>query len=645
MVAALAGAAPAPSPAVAAAKLQPCGPRSPVLCGRVSVPVDRAGQVPGRISLAVSMVRAAGRARGTILFVPGGPGEAATILAPQLGNPRNSPLGSVLRDHDLLLVDHRGTGRSGALRCREFERPSPSADPGALVAGCAASLGARRDYYQTRDAADDIEAVRRALGLGKLSLIGVSYGTKLSVVYARRHPQGVRRLVLDSVLGPDGVDLLQRGQFAALPPVLRALCSAVCARAVNPDPLGDLRGLVAQLRAREPLVAAAVGYTGRRYPTPLTRGALLGLVLGGDLAPVVFAELPAALRSARNGDPASLVRLFRLSGGLDEILEDPQRFSSVLLTASLCSESKTPWAPGTPPGGTRVAQMRAFAAAQGEAVFDPFDGDTAVQAGFAGQCVSWPSPSRPAPDYSGTGPAVPALLLNGTLDLRTSLAGARAVAGTLPRARLVAVGGVGHSVLSHDLTGCARRVVARFFAGSRTVGACPRGGPAPPVAPVAPTSLAALPPLPGAPAAVGRIACGVGLTIGDSARTLTGGKATPLPGGRVSVRAPGLRSGTVTLRVRTTSAGPGTLTFQNYSYVPGLAISGVEGRPLRVGGSAAVRGTFAVRRGRLVGRLGGRAVDIGLGPCLGGGPRRPVTVPIADLDRDKLYKRLRVDLG
>ena len=44
---------------------------------------------------------------------------------------------------------------------------------------------------------DDLEAVRQALGYGKLNLYGISYGATAAQVFLRRHPGSVRTVVLD----------------------------------------------------------------------------------------------------------------------------------------------------------------------------------------------------------------------------------------------------------------------------------------------------------------------------------------------------------------------------------------------------------------------------------------------------------------
>ena len=74
------------------------------------------------------------------------------------------------------------------------------------AAVCAERLGPARARYTTQETVADLEAVRAALGYERIALYGTSYGTKLAVAYARAHPDRVERLLLDSVVAPDGAD-------------------------------------------------------------------------------------------------------------------------------------------------------------------------------------------------------------------------------------------------------------------------------------------------------------------------------------------------------------------------------------------------------------------------------------------------------
>jgi hypothetical protein len=61
-----------------------------------------------------------------------------------------------------------------------------------IAARCAERLGARRGFHRTVDIVEDLEAVREALGVERISLIGVSYGTLVAQSYAARYPARFR---------------------------------------------------------------------------------------------------------------------------------------------------------------------------------------------------------------------------------------------------------------------------------------------------------------------------------------------------------------------------------------------------------------------------------------------------------------------
>src|SRR5205807_2629536 len=75
------------------------------------------------------------------------------------------------------------------------------------------------------DHAEDLEAVRVALGVDKVGLYGVSYGTKLALAYALAHPDHVDRLLLNSVLPTNEPDPYSANVLRALPATLNAFCS------------------------------------------------------------------------------------------------------------------------------------------------------------------------------------------------------------------------------------------------------------------------------------------------------------------------------------------------------------------------------------------------------------------------------------
>lgn len=141
-----------------------------VRCGAVTVPLDRTNPAAGTVEIAYALVPYTDTTRpplGTIVPNIGGPG-GSTIAAAGVCLDALAP---VLARRDLLLIDPRGTGRSGALSCPSLAAHDPlSLDERGIARVCGADLGARANLYGSAAVADDIDAVRAALGLDKLDL-------------------------------------------------------------------------------------------------------------------------------------------------------------------------------------------------------------------------------------------------------------------------------------------------------------------------------------------------------------------------------------------------------------------------------------------------------------------------------------------
>ena len=95
----------------------------------------------------------------------------------------------------------------------------------AAVTACARAIGPKRRFFGTDQTVQDLDLLRRALGVDKLSLDGVSYGTFVAERYALRYPTHVARLVLDSVVPHVGINGLSVENASAVGRVLRSLCS------------------------------------------------------------------------------------------------------------------------------------------------------------------------------------------------------------------------------------------------------------------------------------------------------------------------------------------------------------------------------------------------------------------------------------
>jgi pimeloyl-ACP methyl ester carboxylesterase len=549
-------------------------------CSTLTVPLDHSGATPGTLSIAYATVPATGARNGTIVFLSGGPGQAAIPLTASVAEVLR-PLRS---SYDLVTVDQRGTGGSGAVDC--------SVGGVDDVAGCAAKLGERRAFWSTPETAQDLEDLRRALGVDKLTLYGVSYGTKVASEYARRYPASTAALVLDSPVPVDGLDGYDQLRALGTPRVLAEVCHpGPCAATVR-DPEAALTAAVERLQdgaVRGPLVSP----TGKITSARVTEALLYSFLSQSDIQPALRAGLPAATASLAEGDAAPLLHL---SSSLSADSGDAAGVNSARLLATSCIEGRLPWAPDSPVA-SRAGAVQAFLAADAD-VFAPFSPDTVLSASLVGLCQNWPPTPRPeAVPYLG--PDVPVLVLSGRADLRTPLEDARRTALQYPDARVLAVPGVGHSVASSDLSGCAVRGMVSFLRG-RAVDRCSR------------TSAAALLQnlsLPYTPASISDLrptaASGLaGRTFSAVSVTLAGvGYDTALA---TSSRFGGLRAGYVT-------ASRSNLSLHGVEWIRGVRVTGTLSSrgtgTLTISGPSAAPGTLTYARTGVTGVLGGKSIS------------------------------------
>ncbi|MBS1869631.1 MAG: alpha/beta fold hydrolase [Actinobacteria bacterium] len=562
------------------------------LCGRVTVPLDRTGVVPGTVSLRVKALPPAGgsgAAGGAVLALAGGPGQAAVPLLDAFA----SALRPILRTRELVTFDQRGTGGSGRLRCAAL---SGRGTLSSVIERCASELGPRRTTYTTAASVQDVEAVRAALGVDRLTLYAASYGTKVALSYAAAYPQHVERLVLDSVVLPEGIDPFERSTLASIPRVLRATCQRACHFTRSPG--ADLAALARRL-GRRALHGPVLDGRGHPHRARVSEVDLLSLLLDGDFDRYLRASLPAAVRGALRGDAAPLLRLAVRSDAADTLNAGSD--SDAVYVATTCQDGQVPWAPGTPLGARRAA-VDAAAAAIPSRAFLPFDRATVRTLGTADLCRGWPE--SPIPQPLPPLPPTPTLVMSGDEDLRTPRADAVALAGRLPGAQLLEVPDAGHGALFSDPTDCTANALVAF-AGGAAVRACSPHPNLVAASPLAPRRLAAVPSAPRLAGRPGRTVTAVLETLDDATQQLI----ELLSGGGRAMSVGGLRAGSAAI------GRDGSLRLRGYAYVPGVLVSGrlptrASRFTLLVGGRAAAHGRLIISRRGVTGVLGGQRIDL-----------------------------------
>jgi pimeloyl-ACP methyl ester carboxylesterase len=432
--------------------------RTPV-AGHVVRPLDPAEPTGRTIRIGYELYPATdGPSRGTVLAIEGGPGYATTDSRDYYLD-----LFRPLLDHrDLLLIDARGTGTSGAIRCPElqaYEGPYLRA-----VAACGRQLGDASDLYGSAFAADDFVAVLDRLGVDRVDVYGDSYGTFLGQTFAIRHPDRVRTVTLDAAYPVAG----QHPWYPDLNRAMRSAFRLVCERdpSCQGDPIRRFRRAADLLRDR-PLTGSAFDADGTRRRVRVDPGELAYVMGVATYGTTVYQELDAAVRAWRHGDPAPLLRIVAEQGSYGSA--GPVRsFSQGAYVSVICNDYPQLWDISAPRAlrrqqyDARVARLER----RHPQVFSPFTVDDWLSSDWTeyASCRPWPSPSHwvPPVEEPVTYPDVPVLVLVGDLDSITSAEGAGIVADHFPSARFVEVANVGHVTALGDYAGCASVVVRRF---------------------------------------------------------------------------------------------------------------------------------------------------------------------------------------
>ena len=409
-------------------------PVDPVVrCGKLRVPVDWAQPRGATFELAVARrpAREPAERVGTLVFGPGGPGDSG-VERIRRGN-RFSP--EILDRFDTVSFDPRGVARSGGATCpAEPGRPAPpglltsQADFDATIAGNRAMWAACRstspvwDHASTRGAVRDLEALRAALGLPKLTFHGSSYGTLLGAQYAERYPGRVRAIVLESVFDHSlDVRGFVRTQAAALQDGFDefvAWCAASAECALHGS---DVRAIWNDVLDRAD--------RGEYAPTTAFELSLLPIA---RLAAPDRAGLAEAIAAWRDGTAPPITL--------------PPLASSVF-----CAD----WPADVPDYRAYASLVRDAAAVAPDVRYG--GGLLAVRA-----CLGWPSPVANPPHPLHVRTRTPLLLLNSVHDVRTGYVWAVNVAAQLGRhGRLVSYLGSGHGAYRN--TPCTTAVVDRYL--------------------------------------------------------------------------------------------------------------------------------------------------------------------------------------
>lgn len=400
--------------------------------GRLIVLEDRRKPQGRRIELVFARLKSTAAKPGSpVVYLDGGPGGSGIGIARV---PEYYRLFDGLRSAgDVILLSQRGTGFSSPrLTCRGDGTPMPldllisfdrmAAVLGPAAAACAAELrgkGIDLSAYNTEASADDLEDLRLALGVPKISLLGFSYGTHLALAAVRRHPSGLDRVILAGTEGPD-----HSQKYPHTFDLQLARLDALESRSANPPTPGLIETTKALIeRLRTAPIQIDTERQGQATPEKITVGAEgLQYLIRRDIGDTNdTANLIKLVRDASRGDYGMLARY------AGRRFSEFGRGAALMGTAMDCAS------------GTSPERMAAI--------------NRGIRTGVLGRMTNFPFPDicellkLPALPDGFRAPVMstlPALFISGTLDSNTPPYQAEEVRWGFPDSTHVIVENAGH---------------------------------------------------------------------------------------------------------------------------------------------------------------------------------------------------------
>lgn len=415
------------------------------LCGSLPVLLDPENPDRGTIDLAIAKIPALNRkpAASAFTFIAGGPGQSSL----QGYVSQSAVFDRILREHDVILLDQRGTGSSSRQQCESYQDAefkdatvwsAEMSRKAALM--CAHELGEDVAFYTTSTAVQDLEQLRQAMGYQQLDVYGVSYGTRVAQHYLRRYPQFTRTVILDGVVPVNlslGPTIATDAQHAL------QMVFDRCANEVGcKNEFGDIAEKFSALRKKldNAVVEVAMpdplsGEPGTHRFGPNELGAAIRLM---SYSPEMVSLMPLMIHQASMGNfrPLTAQAIQNI-----DLLEDMLAYG--MHNTVVCAED---------------VPFFDKSAIDTEALTQTYMGDVAYQ-GLVETCKVWPSGPIDDDFKQPFESAIPVLLLSGESDPVTPPANAEIAAAYLGNTLSLVVAGQGHNV---GPIGCLPKLMSQF---------------------------------------------------------------------------------------------------------------------------------------------------------------------------------------
>lgn len=364
-----------------------------------------------------------------IVYLAGGPGGSGINAAK---HNRFKLFMSMRSIGDVIAYDQRGTGLSdgppGYIGFWRNDISAPTdmeisnnliAEETLKAADYFESQGTDLSGYNTNENSDDLNDLRLALGVEKISLWGISYGSHLALTTLKRHEKHLDKIIIAGVEGYDHTVKMPNDQQSLLEEIDRRLKSDPKTRRYFPDFLGDIETLLERLD-KESIIATSINPFNNKEMEVVIGKLDMQMILAWSLrGPSTFKGVPLLVQQLLKGN----------SEGLSEyaLYTHLGRFRGMSMAMDVAS--------GISPERLAKLKQEAQTTLLGDAINFPFLIQwEALKHLDLGDDFRQPYPSN-----------LPVLCISGTLDGRTAVNNAIETLEHLSNGKHLIIDGAGHS--------------------------------------------------------------------------------------------------------------------------------------------------------------------------------------------------------
>lgn len=420
---------------------------STVLCGTFSVFENRQTNSGRKIDLNIVVIPAVhkGISKPPIFCLEGGPGMSVTTGASFYADSINY----YRLDHDVVLIDVRGTGGSNPLHCRQLqfkkglEQHFTEMYPVDDVKDCYDSLSKLADLsqYTTTNMAIDIEETRKWLGYDKIKLFGVSFGGRLAQAYMKMYPGSVESCVLWSPATTSSRMPLYFAQHAdeSLAKLFEDCKSDSLCNLNFPNIKAEFKDLIERGRER-PFV-----YKLKRQDDQITEITIPWYSFHTKIRSLMYSpsglrQIPFVIHQSYLGNWQHFISLFPKESSYDDFIAEG------LYLCVTCAED-VPY----------ITKEETDSLSAGT-----FMGDYRIQQQI-NACDQWARGVVPDDFFEPTKSTIPTLILSGYFDPVTPPSMMLEIAQTLPNSYLISIPTMSHIFDGLNNPECFDRMVVDFF--------------------------------------------------------------------------------------------------------------------------------------------------------------------------------------